>query len=71
MFDRIGVEPPAELVQRLQDLDARRRQVILFIEFICAIHILYFDHNSHRELILFRGRMPIRVAAVNKWVLVD
>ena len=71
VFDRIGVEPPAELLQRLQDLDARRHQVTLFIEFVCAIHILYFDHNSSRELILFRGRMPIRVAAVNKWILVD
>ena len=42
-----------------------------FIEFVCAIHILYFDHNSSRELILLRGRMPIRVAVVNKWILVD
>ena len=71
MFDRIGVEPPVELLQHLQDLDARRHQVTLFIEFVCAIHILYFDHNSSRELILFRGRMSIRVAAVNKWILVD
>jgi hypothetical protein len=71
VFDRIGIEIPAELVQRLQDLDARHHQVTLFIEFACAIHILYVDHNSSRELILFRGRMPIRVAAVNKWILVD
>jgi hypothetical protein len=71
VFDRIGIEIPVELVQRLQDLDARRHQVTLFIEFVCAIHILYVDHNSSRELILFHGRMPIRVAAVNKWILVD
>ena len=59
MFDRIGVEPPVELLQRLQDLDAHRHQVTLFIEFVCAIHILYFDLNSFRELILFGVRMPI------------
>ena len=65
MFDQIGVEPPVELLQRLQDLDAHRHQVTLFIEFVCAINILYFDHNSSRELILFRGRRTSGFLLIN------
>jgi hypothetical protein len=60
MYADFGKDPPAQLLRRLQNIDARRQQVTdFFMSIVSMIQEIYLEYISSRELILFGGRMPI------------